>query len=128
MSITLHGTGDRRSHLELGRRGEDLAAAFLRESGLVVLSRNWRCREGELDIVATDRTTLIVCEVKTCSGTGFGEPAEAVTQEKMARIRRITGHWLSAFHLGWCPIRFDVIAVDYPPDGAPSLRHIPGAF
>ena len=55
---------------ELGRHGEDVAAQYLAERGMVVLSRNWRCREGELDLVATDRKRLVVCEVKTRSGLG----------------------------------------------------------
>jgi putative endonuclease len=58
----------------LGRRGEDLAVEYLQRRGLVVLSRNWRCRDGELDVVATDRTRLVVCEVKTRSGTATANP------------------------------------------------------
>lgn len=119
---------ERRAHLALGRRGEDLAAEHLRAGGLVVLSRNWRCREGELDIVATDGTTLVVCEVKTRSGHEFGEPAEAVTYDKIARIRRATTRWLADFRVAWCPIRFDVVAVDCPPGEPPRITHIPGAF
>jgi putative endonuclease len=115
-------------HLGLGRRGEQLAARHLQKLGFVVLSRNWRCREGELDIVATDGRTLVVCEVKTRAGQNFGDPAEAVTEEKIARIRRITGQWLRAFSLGWCPVRFDVIAVLASPGGELRLEHFPEAF
>ncbi|MGH3908659.1 MAG: YraN family protein [Pseudonocardiaceae bacterium] len=112
----------------LGRRGEDLAADYLTAAGLVVLSRNWRCREGELDLVATDRERLIVCEVKARSGTGYGEPSEGVTPAKAARIRRITASWLRAHRVGWCEIRFDVLAVLCPPDGPATLEHLRGAF
>lgn len=84
---------------------------YLEENGIVVLARNWRCREGELDIVGTDGHTLVVCEVKTRSGLGYGTPAESVTREKVARIRRITSQWLSTRKVGWCPIRFDVIEI-----------------
>ncbi|WP_020671263.1 YraN family protein [Amycolatopsis nigrescens] len=115
-------------HLRLGRRGEELAAAYLKAQGFTVLSRNWRCRTGELDLVVTDGAELVVCEVKARSGTGFGDPAEAVTVEKAARIRRITDEWLRAFHIRWCPIRFDVLAVYLPRGGEPWVRHIPGAF
>jgi putative endonuclease len=115
-------------HLGLGRRGEQLAARHLQKLGFVVLSRNWRCREGELDIVATDGRTLVVCEVKTRAGQNFGDPAEAVTEEKIARIRRITGQWLRAFSLGWCPVRFDVIAILASPGGELRLEHFPEAF
>src|SRR3954471_6810773 len=93
---------------ELGRRGEDEAVHYLERRGLVVLSRNWRCRDGELDVVAVDGDRLVVCEVKTRSGTRFGEPAEAVTPRKAARIRRLTQAWLATLHVRWCEIRFDV--------------------
>jgi putative endonuclease len=119
--------GDAR-HLTLGRWGEDLAARHLEEQGLIVLTRNWRCREGELDLVATDRHRLIVCEVKTRSGDKFGLPAEAVTDEKTERIRRLTTQWLRAFKVAWCPIRFDVISILAPPGEPPRLTHLRGAF
>ncbi|HJQ46450.1 MAG TPA: YraN family protein [Amycolatopsis sp.] len=115
-------------HLGLGRKGEQRAAEYLQKLGFVVLSRNWRCREGEIDIVATDGHTLVVCEVKTRAGTDFGEPAEAVTEEKIARIRRIAGQWLRTFCVKWCPVRFDVIAVLARPSGELELRHYAGAF
>ena len=117
------GTGVRaqRAKDALGRRGEDIAARFLEQQrGLVLLSRNWRCRDGELDIVATDARRLVVCEVKTRSGTRYGEPAEAVDRRKAARIRRVTQSWLAAHHVRWCEIRFDVVAVVLEPGRAVS--------
>jgi putative endonuclease len=114
--------------IELGRRGEELAARHLENTGLVVLSRNWRTREGELDLVLTDRRTLVVCEVKTRSGIDYGLPAEAVTPEKRARIRRLTQAWLREYEVGWCPIRYDVVAVLVLPGQSPRLKHIKGAF
>ncbi len=111
---------------DLGRRGEDLAAEYLTDRGLVVLSRNWRCRDGELDVVATDGTTLVVCEVKTRSTAEFGDPAEFVTRAKMRHLRHATQAWLRQYGVGWCAIRFDVVAVLWPPNGTPRLRHIRG--
>ncbi|MBV9313218.1 MAG: YraN family protein [Pseudonocardia sp.] len=113
---------------ELGRRGEDLAVDYLRDQGLVVLSRNWRCRDGELDVVATDRERLVVCEVKTRSGTAYGEPAESVTSGKAARIRRVTQAWLAAHRVRWCEIRFDVVAVLAEPGGQVTVQHYRAAF
>ncbi|WP_353647752.1 YraN family protein [Nakamurella sp. A5-74] len=114
----------------LGRRGEQLAAEYLESMGLVVLSRNWRCREGELDIVATDGIDrLYFCEVKTRSGEGFGSPAESVTMGKRRKIRRLATIWLSEHRLGsWRATQFDVISVLWPPQDEPQLRYLPDAF
>jgi putative endonuclease len=113
----------------LGRRGEDLAAHHLQQQGLVILSRNWRCREGELDLVATDRSRLVVvCEVKTRSAARFGSPAEAVTRRKANRIRRITQVWLTAHQVRWVQIRFDVVAVVAEPGRPVEITHYRAAF
>jgi putative endonuclease len=112
----------------LGRRGEDLAARYLEQQGLVVLSRNWRCRHGELDLVATDSARLVVCEVKTRSGTRYGEPAEAVDRRKAARIRRVTNAWLAAHQVRWVEVRFDVLAVVAAPGGPVTVQHYRAVF
>ncbi len=125
MNTTAH-VADRRD--ELGKRGEELAAKYLADAGLVLLSRNWRCRHGEVDLIVTDGERLIVCEVKTRSGTGYGEPAEAVTPAKAARIRRIAAAWLETYHVGWCEVRFDVLGVLCPPEGPCTVEHLQGAF
>lgn len=122
------GRSPNRHNQELGRKGEELACEHLSARGLVVLSRNWRCRHGELDIVATDGRKLVVCEVKTRSGTGFGAPVEAVTEVKRRRIRRLANAWLAHYRVASCDIRLDVISVLWPPDGAPVLEHFEGAF
>lgn len=115
---------------DLGRRGETLAAEYLTAEGLVILARNWRCAEGELDIVATDGVnTLVFCEVKTRSGTGFGAPVEAVTRAKRRRIRRLAFLWLTSMRpAGWPQLRFDVIGIVLRDDAQPQLRHIAAAF
>ena len=95
----------------LGRAGEDAAARFLTDLGYVVLDRNWRCRLGEIDIVATDGSSLVVCEVKTRAGRAFGSPAEAVTYEKLARLRLLAIEWVKASAGRWPRVRIDVIAV-----------------
>jgi putative endonuclease len=115
-------------HLRTGERGEDLAARYLESRGLVVLARNWRCPEGELDLVATDRRRLIVCEVKTRSGTNFGHPAEAVTDEKANRIRRLSRRWRTTHDIGWCEERFDIVSIIWPPGEPPRIQHFKGVF
>jgi putative endonuclease len=117
-----------RKNGKLGVRGEDVAVAFLKSKRLTILQRNWRCRAGELDIIATDGEQLIVCEVKTRSGTGFGTPAEAVIASKADRIRRLTQAWLAEFSIPFAHIRFDVVSVLWPPGGDPAVDHIEGAF
>ena len=95
----------------LGRAGEDAAARFLTDLGYVVLDRNWRCALGEIDIVATDGRCLVVCEVKTRGGGAYGTPAEAVTYEKLARLRLLAIEWVKASAGRWPRVRIDVIAV-----------------
>lgn len=115
---------------DLGRRGEDLAAAYLTEHGLVVLVRNWRCAEGELDIIATDGVdTVVFCEVKTRGGTGFGTPLEAITQAKRRRIRRLAFLWMATIRpQGWPRLRFDVVGIVLRGGARPELTHVAGAF
>ena len=78
-----------------------------------MLARNWRCREGELDLIATKGPTLVVCEVKTRSGGRFGAPFEAVTRQKQLRLRRLATRWLTTTEPRVHPreIRFDVASV-----------------
>ncbi|MFA5785605.1 MAG: YraN family protein [Actinomycetota bacterium] len=113
----------------LGRKGEDLAVEAFREAGLRVLERNWRCRAGEIDLIAEDGrgTTLVVCEVKTRRGEGFGRPAEAVTVRKQARLRLLASVFLSTQSRYWETVRFDVVAVSFGPEGL-RVDHRPGAF
>jgi putative endonuclease len=80
-----------------------------------VLARNWRVREGELDLVVRSGTTIVFCEVKTRRSDAFGIPAEAVTPAKQARIRRLAVQWLAAGGDRAASLRFDVAAVT--PDG-----------
>jgi uncharacterized protein (TIGR00252 family) len=82
--------------LELGRLGEALAATLLEAAGLRVVARNWRCREGEIDLVAAGPGLLVFCEVKTRRGQGYGSPAAAVTPAKQARLRRLAAAYLAA--------------------------------
>jgi putative endonuclease len=114
---------------ELGRAGEQVARRTLEEAGLIVLDQNWRCSEGELDLVATDgHGTAIFCEVKTRSGEGFGTPREAVTTAKRRKLRRLAHVWLSQRNSPWVALRFDVVGILWPAGAAPTVRHLPQAF
>jgi putative endonuclease len=113
----------------LGRWGEDLAAQHLESAGYEVLARNWRCREGELDIVARLDNALVFVEVKARSGIGYGEPAEAVSRAKAHRIHILAARWLTECRPpGWHDLRFDVISIVTQRGAAPELLHLQGAF
>ncbi|MGY1803608.1 YraN family protein [Blastococcus sp. SYSU D00922] len=113
---------------ELGSHGESLAAAYLTSAGLRVLDRNWRCREGELDIVARDGDALVFCEVKTRRGLGFGDPVEAVTAGKQRRLRTLAHRWLAAHDEHAPELRFDVVGVLVRPSRPALVTHLRAAF
>lgn len=108
---------------EVGILGEDLAAEYLESAGLTVLDRNWRCRHGELDLIAQDGATLVFVEVKTRTGLGYGTPAEAVTPAKAERLRRLAGLWLAEQDRRWDRIRVDVVTVVLRRGSAPDIDH-----
>ncbi len=111
----------------LGRYGETIAADFLRSIDYEILDRNWRCSIGELDIVAKTGSTIVFVEVKTRNGRGYGHPFEAVTSDKVSRIRRLAAAWLAAKELGSCPIRMDAISV-LVESGRVSVEHLKQVF
>ena len=108
----------------LGRYGEDVAAALLQSKGMTILSRNWRCTAGELDIVARDGDALVVCEVKTRRSTSHGSPAEAVGPRKMQRSLAL--QWLDEAGIYIPIVRFDVVGVLLPRTGAPIVSYLRG--
>lgn len=115
-------------HLVRGRWGEDLAARHLERLGLTVLDRNWRCRAGEIDIVAADdqTETIIICEVKTRTTEDFGSPLAAVTPRKLRRLRGLAAEWMRAHDGHARDIRIDVIGIVLGSRGAPTLEHLRG--
>ncbi|WP_084127207.1 YraN family protein [Demequina sp. NBRC 110054] len=108
----------------VGRYGEEVAARRLTEKGWTVLACNWRCREGEIDIVAADGDALVVVEVKTRRGSAMGTPQEAVTARKLSRLRRLAAVWLASQDSRWPEVRIDVIAVTLPRAGAAGVEHL----
>lgn len=115
-----------REKQELGARSEELAAAWLERRGWRVLARNWRCRAGEIDIVALDPTGVaVVCEVKARTGLGYGRPLEAITREKARRLRRLASAWAQASGLRGA-LRCDAIGVLWWRDGTASVEHVAG--
>ena len=111
-----------------GRLGEDAACDELARQGFDIVYRNWRVREGEIDVIARREDLLVFAEVKSRTGTAFGDPEESVTPAKARRLRSLAARYL-ADSPGYGQVQFDVFAVMLDASGAVlQLRHIPDAF
>lgn len=110
----------------IGAYGEQVAARHLTELGMAVLERNWRCDEGEIDILLRDGATLVVCEVKTRSSLAAGTPHEAITDAKLARLKRLGERWAHERGIRPDGIRIDLVAVLRPVRGAAVVEHVRG--
>ena len=122
---------------QLGRAGEEMAQRTLQEAGLTILTRNWRCAEGELDIVAQERAPdyvrggeicdwLVLVEVRTRRGLAFGTALESITPRKAAKLRQVARRYVQA--TGWSgPWRIDVVGIQMDGQGrllaVDHLRH-----
>lgn len=111
---------------DLGRAGEERAARYLAERGYEVLDRNWRCRDGEIDIVAGHGADLVVVEVKTRSAIGFGHPFEAIDDRKRARLWRLAAAWAAA-HPEMArgrELRIDAVGLIGPDPARARIEHL----
>jgi putative endonuclease len=110
----------------LGAYGERVAARHLAERGMVVLDRNWRCPEGELDLVLRDGDVLVACEVKTRRGDSCGSPHEAVDAVRLERLHRLVWRWAEDHGVHPGEARVDLVAVQRPRRGAAVVEHVEG--
>jgi putative endonuclease len=110
----------------LGEYGEAVAERHLTGQGMILLDRNWRCDEGELDLVLRDGSVLVACEVKTRSHTSHGTPHEAVGPDKLDRLRRLVERWAHAHGLRPPEVRVDLVAIMRPNRGAAVVDHVRG--
>lgn len=98
-----------------GAQGEQWAEQVLLDAGMVIIDRNWRCRDGEIDLIAVDEvdgeSVIVFCEVKYRTGVGYGSPLEAITHEKVRRLRRLAGQWLTQHPVVVPAIRLDAVGV-----------------
>ena len=114
----------------LGEYGERIAARHLTEAGMRILAQRWRCRWGEVDIIAEEGDengpthTLVICEVKTRRSLRAGGPLDAVTPLKLARLHRLAATWLAGQDRWFGQVRFDVVAVTVPRRGGPRIEHL----
>lgn len=114
--------------IKLGKRGEAAAAGYLRRRGFAILETNYRCRLGEIDIIARDRDTLVFVEVRSRTASSFGTPQETVTYPKQRKLRQVAQVYLMT-HPTAAPARFDVVAATFAANGRlDRLEHIPDAF
>lgn len=124
--MTRSRTSEEPTRARVGAEGEAFAEDFLARSGMQVLDRNWRCSQGEIDLVLRDGDVVVVCEVKTRRSKAFGEPVEAITRAKLARLRRLAGRWLSEHDVRAAGVRLDVVALHRDHAGTYAVTHLPG--
>lgn len=108
----------------LGDYGERLAARHLSERGLRILALNYRCADGELDILAVDGAVLVGCEVKTRRSNRYGTPLEAIDAAKADRVHRLVRRWAAEHHYPYERVRVDVVTVLKPRRGPAEIRHL----
>lgn len=113
----------------IGRIGEQLAARHLTALGMTIVDRNWRaCHpqlRGELDLIARDGGTLVVCEVKTRRRASPAGPLESITPDKVRRLRRLAALWLAEHGASAASVRLDGVGVSWPPAGGrPRIDHV----
>ncbi|MCP4248869.1 MAG: YraN family protein [bacterium] len=114
--------------VNLGAAGERAAARFLRRLGYRIAARNYRCRSGEIDLIAVDGDTIVFAEVKTRRHDESADPEANVTYQKRLRLTRAAKTYLSAKSAQNQAARFDVLAVVLPATGQPAIEHFVDAF
>jgi len=114
----------------VGKNGERFAAAYLEQAGYVIANRNWRCRTGEIDLIAEHRGVCVFIEVRTRTFPGrFGTAKESIDWRKCRQVRETATVYLHATNGHHRKTRFDVIAVELDPNGELlRLEHVEGAF
>ncbi|WP_442212155.1 YraN family protein [Specibacter sp. RAF43] len=110
----------------LGRAGERVAADYLEDLGIRVIDSNWRCPSGEIDLVALDGAELVIVEVKTRRSLRYGDPLEAVTAAKVARLRTLAVVWARAHSHVMGALRIDAVGIVMDGRGEPVVDHLKG--
>jgi putative endonuclease len=114
--------------ISLGKSGEDCACRELERRGYAILARRYRTRFGEIDVVARDGATIVFVEVKARTSDRYGDPAEAVTLHKQAKVTAMAQDYLARGHLWNLPCRFDVVAVEFAAGGTLKVELFQNAF
>ena len=111
------------AHNELGKWGEEIAAAFVEKKGYEILQRDWKSGHHDLDIIAKDEDTLVIIEVKTRRNRLFGNPEEAIDYKKRLSLQSAINHFVKAHHIN-APVRFDIISIVGMIGSTPEIDHI----
>lgn len=112
---------------EIGQNGENVAEIYLKKEGYLIIERNFRCKQGEIDLIAMDKTEIVFIEVKTRSNKKYGNPAEAVNNVKQNHIRKAAKWYVHINNLYNYFIRFDVIEI-YFEENIYRINHIKQAI
>ena len=113
---------------DLGKAGEEVASAYLEKNGYTIVTRNYRCKCGEIDIIACQGDYLVFVEVKTRTTASHGHPLEAVTYKKQRQISMVAQYYLAENDLFDTASRFDVVAVTVSRNKRPQVEIVPAAF
>ena len=114
-------------HLQLGRKGEEIAQLYLSEQSYEILEANWRFQKAEIDIIAKDKDILVFVEVKTRSTDKWGNPEDSISPKKQALIADAATQYMEEINHHW-EVRFDVISIVINGDDSHHLKHFPDAF
>lgn len=115
-------------HQELGNQGEDLARVFLSDLGYQILECNYRCKIGEIDIIAKHEEYLVFVEVKTRKGRGYIHPTASITMKKSKKLRQLGLFYIRQKKCFYLQPRFDVISILFPKDDSPIVEHFINAL
>jgi putative endonuclease len=110
----------------LGRDGGQAAVKYLEGCGFRILDRNWRCATGQIDIVAVERETFVVCELRTRCGTRHSTPLQVVGRTKRSSLRSMGTQWLNAHSIRFDQMRVDVVGLIFEGTGGFTIEHVRG--
>jgi putative endonuclease len=110
----------------IGQMAENEACRFLRQKGYKILQRNFRCRLGELDIIANDKNDFVILEVRSSASSFLSDPLESISYTKIRRLKTLASIWLFNNRLDNVSVRFDVVSVVFR--NGIEIKHIIDAF
>ena len=114
-------------HNELGKAGEQIAADYLKKKGYRIITRNWRYRKAEIDIIAEANGVLVVVEVKTRSSNHYGNPQDFISKEKIRLLVLATDAYITKYEIP-LQVRFDIVSVLIPSKKKVTVQHIEDGF